>query len=56
MRPETRTLEYVVLSEADIQALLNKSITDTQINDVIATNTTLSREAVHFPVSHKPGW
>lgn len=45
MRPETRTLEYVVLSEADIQALLNKSITDTQINDVIATNTTLSREA-----------
>ncbi|MBX9727115.1 MAG: SurA N-terminal domain-containing protein, partial [Rickettsiales bacterium] len=45
LRPETRTLEYVVLSEADIQALVNTSITDASINDFMASRKDVSKEA-----------
>ena len=45
MRPETRTLEYVVLSEGDIQALVNKSITEAAINDFLASRKELSKDA-----------
>ncbi|MDX2094602.1 MAG: SurA N-terminal domain-containing protein [Alphaproteobacteria bacterium] len=39
LRPETRTLEYVVLNERDIDALLEAAITDALLGEARATRT-----------------
>lgn len=45
MSPETRTLDYVVLSEGEIETLVDRSITDAMVDEAIASNKTLTRES-----------
>jgi peptidyl-prolyl cis-trans isomerase D len=44
MKPESRTLEYVVLTQADIEGLIDASITDTMVDERVKADPALNKQ------------